>query len=69
MKLYSLMQVYFGVMTTAPKNYCIRPNKGIIEAGESTEVAVKLQPFVIDPNKSPKNHKFMVQFMVSLFLP
>jgi len=30
--------IAFKVKTTAPKQYCVRPNSGRVEAGESVEV-------------------------------
>ncbi|KAK9871603.1 hypothetical protein WA026_012983 [Henosepilachna vigintioctopunctata] len=57
-------QVLFKIKTTAPKKYCVRPNSGLIKAGEVIEIAISLQPveFGSDKNK----HKFMVQ---SVFAP
>lgn len=53
-------QVCFKVKTTAPKQYCVRPNSGLIPPSESVTVSVMLQPF--DYNAEEKNkHKFMVQ--------
>ncbi|CAD6184325.1 unnamed protein product [Caenorhabditis auriculariae] len=52
--------VCFKVKTTAPKQYCVRPNSGVIAPGESKVVTVMLQPIdsiPVDANK----HKFMVQ--------
>lgn len=55
-------RVCFKVKTTAPKQYCVRPNSGIIEPKKAVEVAVMLQPFEYNPNEKNK-HKFMVQTM------
>lgn len=55
-------RVCFKVKTTAPKQYCVRPNSGLIEPGNSVRVAVMLQPFDYDPQEKNK-HKFMVQTM------
>ncbi|KAJ2238178.1 phosphatidylinositol-binding protein scs2, partial [Coemansia sp. RSA 455] len=41
--------VAFKVKTTAPKQYCVRPNAGRIEPGESVEVQVVLQPMKEEP--------------------
>jgi len=50
------------VKTTAPKQYCVRPNSGILDPHQEHSIAVMLQPF--DPNSTDKNkHKFMVQTM------
>ncbi|XP_068454013.1 vesicle-associated membrane protein-associated protein B-like isoform X2 [Clinocottus analis] len=56
--------VCFKVKTTAPRRYCVRPNSGIIDAGNSINVSVMLQPFDYDPNEKSK-HKFMVQSMLA----
>ncbi|KAL3275811.1 hypothetical protein HHI36_020555 [Cryptolaemus montrouzieri] len=57
-------KVLFKIKTTAPKKYCVRPNSGLLKAGEVIEIAISLQPveFGTDKNK----HKFMVQ---SVFAP
>ncbi|KAI9334909.1 PapD-like protein [Obelidium mucronatum] len=39
--------IAFKIKTTAPKHYCVRPNAGIIAAGDSREVEVLLQPDVL----------------------
>ncbi|GLH15179.1 Vesicle-associated membrane protein-associated protein A [Gryllus bimaculatus] len=59
----SSMRVLFKIKTTAPKKYCVRPNSGILEAKDSIQIAVCLQPFEFDPNEKNK-HKFMVQTMI-----
>lgn len=55
----------FKVKTTAPKQYCVRPNSGFINPGETSSVAVMLQPFDSSTNASSDaeraKHKFMVQ--------
>lgn len=54
--------VAFKVKTTAPKQYCVRPNSGRIEAGERVEVQVLLQPMKEDPPASFRcRDKFLVQ--------
>jgi len=54
--------VIFKVKTTAPKQYCVRPNSGRIEPGETVEVQVLLQPMKEDPPASYKcKDKFLVQ--------
>jgi len=55
-------KVCFKVKTTAPRRYCVRPNSGMIDAGQTMEVSIMLQPFQYDPNER-NNHKFMVQSM------
>ncbi|XP_034232664.1 vesicle-associated membrane protein-associated protein A-like [Thrips palmi] len=55
----------FKIKTTAPKKYCVRPNSGVLEPEEFTNIAVSLQ--ALDFDQSEKNkHKFMVQ---SIFVP
>lgn len=54
--------VAFKVKTTAPKQYCVRPNSGRIEANQSVEVQVILQPMKEDPPSDFKcKDKFLVQ--------
>ncbi|CAG8505154.1 6390_t:CDS:2 [Funneliformis caledonium] len=54
--------VAFKVKTTAPKQYCVRPNSGRIEANQSVEVQVILQPMKEDPPADFKcKDKFLVQ--------
>ncbi|KAL4073145.1 PapD-like protein [Scleroderma yunnanense] len=50
------------VKTTAPKLYCVRPNSGRIEPGESIDVSVMLQPMKEEPPLSTKcKDKFLIQ--------
>jgi len=54
--------IAFKVKTTAPKQYCVRPNSGRIEAGKEVEVQVHLQPMKQDPPADFKcRDKFLVQ--------
>jgi len=54
--------VAFKVKTTAPKQYCVRPNSGRIEAGQSVTVKVLLQAMKEDPPLDFKcRDKFLVQ--------
>jgi len=54
--------VAFKVKTTAPKQYCVRPNSGTIPPGESVEVQVLLQAMKEDPPLDAKcRDKFLVQ--------
>ena len=54
--------VAFKVKTTAPKQYCVRPNSGRMEAGERVEVQVLLQPLKEEPPMSAKcRDKFLIQ--------
>jgi len=55
-------QVAFKVKTTAPKQYCVRPNSGFIEPGEERSVVVMLQPLADGkPSAETSKHKFLVQ--------
>ncbi|CAE6353951.1 unnamed protein product [Rhizoctonia solani] len=57
--------VAFKVKTTAPKLYCVRPNSGVIEPGDTVDVAVLLQAMREDPPLATKcKDKFLVQSMV-----
>ncbi|KAF2491050.1 MSP domain-containing protein [Lophium mytilinum] len=54
--------VAFKVKTTAPKQYCVRPNSGRIEPGKDVEVQVLLQAMKEDPAPDAKcRDKFLVQ--------
>ncbi|KAF3924953.1 hypothetical protein ABW21_db0209558 [Orbilia brochopaga] len=54
--------VAFKVKTTAPKQYCVRPNSGRIEAGQDVEVQVLLQAMRDDPPPDFRcRDKFLVQ--------
>jgi len=54
--------IAFKVKTTAPKQYCVRPNSGKIEPGQAVEVSVVLQPMREDPPLDAKcRDKFLVQ--------
>ncbi|KAI9710210.1 MAG: hypothetical protein M1812_007482 [Candelaria pacifica] len=52
----------FKVKTTAPKQYCVRPNSGRIEPGKDVEVQVLLQAMKEDPPLEFRcRDKFLVQ--------
>ncbi|KAK5992198.1 Vesicle-associated membrane protein-associated protein scs2 [Cladobotryum mycophilum] len=52
----------FKVKTTAPKQYCVRPNAGRIEPGQDFDVSVLLQAMKADPPLDAKcRDKFLVQ--------
>ncbi|TLS31121.1 hypothetical protein PpBr36_03024 [Pyricularia pennisetigena] len=54
--------VAFKVKTTAPKQYCVRPNSGRIEPDHEVEVQVLLQAMKQDPPADAKcRDKFLVQ--------
>lgn len=57
--------VCFKVKTTAPKQYCVRPNSGVIPPNETVMVSIMLQPFEYNADERNK-HKFMVQ---TAFMP
>ncbi|KAK4047112.1 phosphatidylinositol-binding protein scs2 [Microbotryomycetes sp. JL221] len=57
--------VAYKVKTTAPKQYCVRPNSGRIEPGETVEVQVLLQPMKEEPAPGTKcRDKFLVQSVI-----
>ncbi|KUI72606.1 hypothetical protein VM1G_08544 [Cytospora mali] len=57
--------VAFKVKTTAPKQYCVRPNSGRIEPGHDVEVTVLLQAMKQDPPLDTKcRDKFLVQSVI-----
>ncbi|PNY27539.1 Uncharacterized protein TCAP_02530 [Tolypocladium capitatum] len=52
----------FKVKTTAPKQYCVRPNAGRIEPGQDFDVTVLLQAMKADPPLDARcRDKFLVQ--------
>ncbi|KAI0470699.1 PapD-like protein [Xylariaceae sp. FL0804] len=52
----------FKVKTTAPKQYCVRPNSGRVEPGKEVEVQVILQAMKQEPPMDAKcRDKFLVQ--------
>ncbi|KAI1402039.1 VAMP-associated protein [Hypoxylon fuscum] len=54
--------VAFKVKTTAPKQYCVRPNSGRVEPGKEVEVSVILQAMKQEPPADTKcRDKFLVQ--------
>ncbi|ORZ09540.1 PapD-like protein [Absidia repens] len=54
--------IAFKVKTTAPKQYCVRPNSGIISPSSHVEVQVIFQPFKEEPAPDFKcKDKFLVQ--------
>ncbi|KAM7185830.1 vesicle-associated protein 2-2 [Rhypophila sp. PSN 637] len=54
--------VAFKVKTTAPKQYCVRPNSGRIEPGHDVEVSVLLQAMKVEPPLDARcRDKFLVQ--------
>lgn len=54
--------VAFKVKTTAPKQYCVRPNSGRIEPGHDVEVSVLLQAMKQEPPAEQRcRDKFLVQ--------
>ncbi|KAI7853052.1 PapD-like protein [Circinella umbellata] len=54
--------IAFKVKTTAPKQYCVRPNSGIVDPESTREVLVMLQPFKVEPEQDYRcKDKFLVQ--------
>ncbi|KAI0878066.1 PapD-like protein [Hypoxylon argillaceum] len=54
--------VAFKVKTTAPKQYCVRPNSGRVEPNREVEVQVILQAMKQEPPQGTKcKDKFLVQ--------
>lgn len=54
--------VAFKVKTTAPKQYCVRPNSGRIEPGHDVDVSVLLQAMKTEPPADARcRDKFLVQ--------
>ncbi|KIX02953.1 uncharacterized protein Z518_06503 [Rhinocladiella mackenziei CBS 650.93] len=58
--------VAFKVKTTAPKQYCVRPNSGMIQPNDTVEVQVLLQAMKEDPPLDAKcRDKFLVQSVLT----
>ncbi|KAF9172559.1 phosphatidylinositol-binding protein scs2 [Mortierella sp. AD011] len=56
------LPIAFKVKTTAPKQYCVRPNSGRVEPGQQLEVQVQMQAMKEDPPIDFKcKDKFLVQ--------
>ncbi|KAL7746649.1 phosphatidylinositol-binding protein scs2 [Sorochytrium milnesiophthora] len=54
--------VAYKVKTTAPKQYCVRPNSGTLGPDETAEVQILLQPMKEDPPADARcKDKFLVQ--------
>ncbi|KAJ2631911.1 phosphatidylinositol-binding protein scs2 [Coemansia sp. RSA 1290] len=54
--------VAFKVKTTAPKQYCVRPNAGRIDPSQSVEIQVSLQPMKEElPADFKCRDKFLIQ--------
>uniref|UniRef100_A0A8R1HQU7 Major sperm protein n=1 Tax=Caenorhabditis japonica TaxID=281687 RepID=A0A8R1HQU7_CAEJA len=64
LKNTSTSPVCFKVKTTAPKQYCVRPNSGLLKSGEEKQITVMLQPIEGAPSDAAR-HKFMVQSCVA----
>jgi len=57
--------IAFKVKTTAPKQYCVRPNSGIVGPHDQIEVQILLQPMKEQPPPDfVCKDKFLVQSMV-----
>ncbi|KAI0246726.1 PapD-like protein [Lactifluus subvellereus] len=57
--------VSFKIKTTAPKLYCVRPNSGKVEPGQTVEVQVMLQAMKEEPPLNAKcKDKFLIQSML-----
>ncbi|KAF9987504.1 phosphatidylinositol-binding protein scs2 [Mortierella antarctica] len=56
------LPIAFKVKTTAPRQYCVRPNSGRVEPGQELEVQVQMQAMKEDPPADYKcKDKFLVQ--------
>ncbi|KAH9065273.1 VAMP-associated protein [Lactarius vividus] len=57
--------ISFKIKTTAPKLYCVRPNSGKVEPGQTVEVQVMLQAMKEEPPLNAKcKDKFLIQTMM-----
>ncbi|KAI0276502.1 PapD-like protein [Russula aff. rugulosa BPL654] len=56
--------VSFKIKTTAPKLYCVRPNSGKVDPGQTVDVQVMLQAMKEEPPLNAKcKDKFLIQSM------
>ncbi|KAF9586631.1 phosphatidylinositol-binding protein scs2 [Lunasporangiospora selenospora] len=56
------LPIAFKVKTTAPRQYCVRPNSGRVEPGQELEVQIQMQAMREDPPTDYKcKDKFLVQ--------
>lgn len=53
--------VAFKIKTTAPKNYCVRPNIGTVAPGGSCSISVTMRAFTEVPQDMQSKDKFLVQ--------
>ncbi|KAH8825377.1 PapD-like protein [Flagelloscypha sp. PMI_526] len=59
---HNAQPVAFKVKTTAPKLYCVRPNSGRVEPGDTVVVSVMLQALKEEPPLGAKcKDKFLIQ--------
>ncbi|KAJ6605661.1 PapD-like protein [Mycena sp. CBHHK59/15] len=59
---HNAQPIAFKVKTTAPKLYCVRPNSGRVEPGQSLDVSVMLQALKDEPPLNAKcKDKFLIQ--------
>jgi len=57
--------ISYKIKTTAPKLYCVRPNSGKVEPGQTVEVQVMLQAMKEEPPLNAKcKDKFLIQTML-----
>ncbi|KAG4305859.1 hypothetical protein PORY_000769 [Pneumocystis oryctolagi] len=57
--------IIFKIKTTAPRQYCVRPNSGRIEAGQEIEVLVLFQALKEEPPLDFKcRDKFLIQSII-----
>lgn len=59
--------ILFKVKTTAPKDYCVRPNSGTLASGQSIDINVMLQNSASKKGKS--KDKFLVQTVCESDVP
>ncbi|KAF9582949.1 phosphatidylinositol-binding protein scs2 [Lunasporangiospora selenospora] len=56
------LPIAFKVKTTAPKQYCVRPNSGRVEPGQEMEIQIQMQALKEDPPVDFRcKDKFLVQ--------
>eukprot|EP00731_Ephydatia_muelleri_P036909 Em0352g4a len=65
-KNLSQRDVVFKVKTTAPRDYCVRPNGGHLPAGRDVTLAVITVPANLPASEVDRlRHRFLIQYMLA----
>ncbi|CAM4933748.1 unnamed protein product [Rotaria socialis] len=59
-------RIAFSIKTTAPKRYCVKPNRDFIEPYGTTSIQIMFQPMPAGQQSEDRSkHKFMVQWTIA----